>query len=49
MDDKIIAIIAIAAMCCFGTWMIESDGVAIITGGVAAIAGLAGYTAAKGG
>ena len=47
MDDKIMAIVAITIMCCFGAYMMAGEGVAIIASGVSAIAGLAGYSAAK--
>ena len=47
MDDKIVAICAITVLCCFGTWQMAGEGVAIIASGVSAIAGLAGYSMAK--
>jgi len=47
MDDKIVAIVAITILCCFGAWQMAGEGVAIIASGVSAIAGLAGYSAVK--
>ena len=47
MDDKIVAILAIMVICCFGVWQLEGEGATIIASGITGIAGLAGYTIAK--
>jgi len=47
MDDKIVAIVAITVLCCFGVCVVKTGAAIMVASGISAIAGLAGYSAAK--